>query len=163
MADVAYGTLRYASPDPAIGPEKLAFFAFPPAKEFKLENVQLHDYRKNCSLEKGPPGLDAHGFTVVQHNSSLSSHEWFSEGAAEEVYLPEVENLVKDLTGASKAVIVNASFRRRAVTAARNDPTQYKKATDPVTFDMKVLISPKPKGMPRNSCGTFRSCSFFVY
>jgi hypothetical protein len=147
MARTTKGTLRFVLPDPDIGPEKLAFLSFPPAKEYRMEAVELHDYRTDSSIIRGPSGLDIQGFTFVNHESALLGDQWFSESAAEEVYLPEVISLTKTLTGASKIAIANATFRRRLASAARNDPTQYKKATDPVTFDMKAMASDTPKGI----------------
>ena len=143
-ADVI-GYLTYTDPDLSIRPEERAFFAFPPAKELKVEPVQLHDYRKS-QITKGPAGLDAHGFTVVNHKSALSDDRWFSEADVEDIYLPEVEQIIKEVTGASKAVIVNASFRRKAAVERDEDPGYYKKAGDELTFDIKRLTSDKPLG-----------------
>lgn len=97
-------------------------------------SLPLFDYRTDPFIIKGFQGLDAHGFTVVQHESSLSGDAWFEGSNLEDVYLPEVEKLVKDLTGCKSVVCDNAAFRRKPA-RKQADPEYYVKRNDPESMD----------------------------
>lgn len=76
---------------------------------------------------QGPEGLDVQGFTYVQHKSALTLEQWMSGTNVEETYIPEVEELVKKVTGGKTVVVNHLGIRKR--TAANNtNPTFYRKA-----------------------------------
>lgn len=110
----ASGTFVFIDPDSSIGADERGYFALPAAKEQKLYTLPLHDYRTDPNITKGPLGLSKHGFTVVNHKSALSPDSWFSEKAILDTYLPEIQALIKNVTGARKVVPLHAAFRRRS-------------------------------------------------
>jgi hypothetical protein len=69
------------------------------------EDLPLHDLRPEVFSNPNPYGLDKTGFTAVKHNSAFhsapySKESFMDEKLVEEVYIPETENLVKQVTGA---------------------------------------------------------------
>jgi hypothetical protein len=137
------GVLKYVVLGTSVTPSHREFFSFPPA-EISLEKTQLHDYHKSPNIVKGAAGLDAHGFRVVQHQSALSSDQWFTDSQAEDIYLPEAEALVKMLTGAKQTIVINASFRRKLATERHE---KCYKRTGEGNLNLKALMREKPSGV----------------
>jgi len=67
---------------------------------------------ENVRSRPQPPTLDREGFTLVRHTTKVASFLDTSE--LERVYVPEVERLVCEVTGACAAVVVAAPFVRFA-------------------------------------------------
>jgi hypothetical protein len=108
------GYIRFAIPDESIPATERAIYAPPASKEVRQELLPLHDFRTSKDVAKGAAGLDVQGFTFVTHQSVLRTAEEFLAGHnAEEIYVPEVIELVKHVTGAKRAVAHNVTFRRR--------------------------------------------------
>lgn len=112
--DIHEGIFRFSVPDLSLSAEERSLFAFPANKEVKEERLRLYDARTDGNLVRGPEGLDVHGFTYINHRSALSDcDQWFTGQNIEEIYLPEVEELVCRITGAKRAVVNNVAFRRK--------------------------------------------------
>lgn len=91
-----------------------------------MVRVELHDIRTSPDLMKGGAGLDVQGFTYVQHISALAlSGEQLSARGVEEVYKPEMVELILRLTGDKTVVINNIAFRRKLAGEEHKDPTYY--------------------------------------
>lgn len=108
-----YGVVRFTVPDTSLSAHDRAIFTLPANKSYKDERVKLHDIRTAPGIHQGLEGLDTHGFTYVKHKSALSGDDWFAEGKIEDVYTPELEDLILKATGAKKAVVYCVAFRRR--------------------------------------------------
>ena len=79
--------------------------------------------------------LDENGFVFVDHNSAVK--DFFDPQQLESVYYPEVERLVKELSGAKRAVVFDHTLRsgdeaereaklvREPVLSAHNDYTEW--------------------------------------
>ena len=140
-----YGVLKFTDPDNSVTADERALFALPATKEFREEKLPLRDYRTDPSITKGPAGLDAHGFTVANHRSALEGDDFFADSKLEDVYFPEVEDLVRTLTGCKKVLIKNASFRRKLAVMQEDPKGYYKRGEEP--FDVSVIPLEKPLGM----------------
>src|SRR5713101_5285906 len=79
--------------------------------------------------------LDDNGFVLVEHNSAVK--DFFDPQQLESVYYPEVERLVKELSGAQQVVVFDHTLRsgdeaereaklvREPVLSAHNDYTEW--------------------------------------
>jgi len=95
---------------------------------------------RTVSIRNGRPildllSLDREGFVFVNHETKMS--DFYNEDELRSVYYPEVERLVKDLTGASRVLIFDHTLRaedeatreekkvREPVRAVHNDYTEW--------------------------------------
>ncbi len=116
--------------------EKPAFYLYEPppgtprrTTENERHTVSIHDARK--LLES--LSLDEQGFTLTHHDSAGS--DLYDRAEVRAVYYPEVEQLVKKVTGASKVLVFDHNVRcaamagrgengaQRPVKSAHNDYT----------------------------------------
>jgi hypothetical protein len=67
---------------------------------------------ENVRSRSQPPGLDREGFKLVWHETRVAS--FMDTDELERVYVPEVERLVCEVTGACAAAVVAAPFIRFA-------------------------------------------------
>ena len=142
-ADGTYGTIKFAEPDLSVGSDERSLFAVPATKAWETVCLPLHDFRTSPLLpHKGTlAGLDFAGFTVAHQDTKMQGEEWFDPAILKEVYFPEVEQFVKDLTGCKTVVCNNATFRRR-LAKNQQDPHYYKKRDAPDAVD-KMLETGK--------------------
>ena len=123
------GTVRYNLPDLSVKPEDRGLFSGPAHKYGEDVEVDLHNPATSPEIIQGPEGLDIQGFTYVKHKSALDEGDWLEGNNVEETYVPEVEELVKQVTGAKKVVINHLGIRKR-LAANNSDPTFYRKKGD---------------------------------
>ena len=125
------GTLRFGIPDDSVKAEDRAFFATPQVKSFVLQDVELHDFHNDPGVVKGPEGLDVQGFTFIQHHSKIAdSDRLFNDRNIEEIYLPEIVQLVLDVTGAKRVVVWNGVTRRKLPVHQDGNPlSQHKRGS----------------------------------
>lgn len=123
------GTVRYNLPDLSVKPEDRGLFSGPAHKHGEDVEVDLYDPAASPEIIQGPEGLDIQGFTYVQHKSALDADEWLMGNNVEEKYVPEVQELVKQVTGA-RSVVVNHLGIRKRLAANNSDPTFYRKKGD---------------------------------
>lgn len=116
--------------------EKPAFYMYEPSPgtprqtaESDRHTMAIHDGRK--VLES--LSLDEQGFTLAHHDSGVSN--FYDKAEVRTVYYPEVEQLVKKATGASKVLVFDHNVRcepmaergengaQRPVKSAHNDYT----------------------------------------
>ena len=143
--------LRYIVPDLSVPAKDRSFFAFPANKEVVDTEVQLRDLRtdSDSDIVRGSAGLDVQGFTYVNHESALAQLEgWYEGKNVEEVYLPEVEALVCEVTGAKRAVVNNVAFRRREAEKQVDHSFYYKRDCD---LDRDIGKLPKDQVMGKSS------------
>lgn len=108
---VVEAIFRYQEPDLSVSADMRALFAQPKPIKLHEEKMVLHDYRTDSKLERGFAGLDKHGFTLVEHHTDPAA--WDDEEAVRKTYIPELEQLVKNLTGCKTAIVNNVAFRRQ--------------------------------------------------
>jgi hypothetical protein len=83
--------------------------------------VRIHDGRPLLDRFS----LDREGFVFIDHNTRV--RDFYNEDEVRSVYYPEMERLIKDLTGASRVVIFDHTLR------AEDDATrEAKKVREPV-------------------------------
>jgi hypothetical protein len=98
------------------------------------ENMQKMALR-NGRLVADQLALDENGFKLVQHRTQVA--DFFDEAQLQTVYYPEIEQLIKAVSGASRAVIFDHTLRsgeeaereakliREPVLSAHNDYTEW--------------------------------------
>jgi hypothetical protein len=123
---VVEATLNYL----ADGSERPVYYAYePPAGtprstgKFVPQSVQIH----NARSVRGELSLDRQGFTLVYQISAV--RDFYDPEEVRNVYYPEVEQLLKDATGAEKVVIFDHQVRNIEL-ARRNEKNarEYGKA-----------------------------------
>jgi hypothetical protein len=118
--------------------EKLVNETFGP-NNIRRRKTGAHELKpmaiRNGRLLSGQLSLDAHGFVFVEHKTKVS--DFFDPVQLESVYYPEVEQLIKTASGASRVVIFDHTLRsgdeeeretrliREPVLSAHNDYTEW--------------------------------------
>jgi hypothetical protein len=85
--------------------------------------VAIHDMRPIA----GALSLDREGFELLQHQTAVP--DLYDDDAVEKVYYPEIEALLRAVTGASRVVIFDATRRSDAGEGAKNRDGQRGPAT----------------------------------
>lgn len=134
--------LRFTVPDLTVTKDDRGLFSLAAPKDVIDERIILNDARQDPRIVKGAGGLDVQGFAYLQHHSALSgSDQYFSGQNIEDIYLPEVCDLVCKATGAKSAIVNNCAFRYKLVDEKR-DPKFYFKRGNPIDVEISK--------MPRN-------------
>ena len=131
-ATTAYGKVRYIpaghTPAPAT-----KLFGLPEISDFGDERTMpLHDVRPLPTVDQLPTAkegtaqLSTHGFTAVKHPSVMHSapytpENWRDQGVLKDVYVPEMEDMVKRITGA-KTVITEVLLLRDTTKSDQDAP-----------------------------------------
>lgn len=149
-----HGIIRYSIPDLSLTADERAFYGLPASKEVFEEDLPLHDARTSSAITPGPAGLDVQGFAYVKHTSAFSADELFQDRTLEDKYFPEVCNLVRDVTGASKVVVLNGIFRRKPV-----DQTQDPKFVHLRGSEHEKATSRLPRNVPEGKISVLSRCS----
>lgn len=149
MPSIVRGTVRYNVPDLSVKPEDRGLFSGAAHKFGEDVDVDLYDPVSTPDIVSGPEGLDVQGFTYVKHQSALSEDDWLVGDNVEQMYVPEVEELVRQVTGAKKVVVNHLGIRKR-LSANNNNHTFYRKKGDQHDEAVKKLTeknSPWGKSM----------------
>ena len=118
--------------------EKLVNETFGP-NDIRRRRTGMHELR-SMSIRDGRPvaselSLDEHGFVFVEHKTRVK--DFFDPEELKAVYYPEVERLIKDVSGASRVVLFDHTLRsgdeserearlvREPVLSAHNDYTEW--------------------------------------
>src|ERR1051325_7913211 len=72
--------------------------------EFDSRQVEIHDGR-----HEGPFNIDVNGFTLVDHKTAVT--DFFDAEQLKRVYYPELEALVKRVSGASRVFVFDHTLR----------------------------------------------------
>lgn len=116
------GKFRYVTKGttPSVNPN---LYHLPPLSSFNdILALPVSDIRPSLSLEDSSPyTLPYHGFTARHHPSKLHSHpydrsSWNNEELIKTVYMPEVEDLVKKVTGCKSTVVESTVLRNNVHT-----------------------------------------------
>lgn len=88
------------------------------------------DSVKGIPIRDGRPiardlSLDREGFLLLRHETKVA--DLYDEAALKSIYYPELEQLLKDVTGAEKAVVFDHTFRSR-----RSEDERKKGMREPV-------------------------------
>ena len=114
------GKFRYVTggTTPVVNPN---LYHLPPLSSFNdILTLPVNDIRPSLSLgESSPYTLPYHGFTARHHPSRLHSppythSSWSNEELIRSIYMPEVEDLVKKVTGCKSTVVESAVLRTKA-------------------------------------------------
>ena len=113
------GELNYLVPM-AERPRYLAYDAGPDAPPSNMAHeahtVRIRDIRPISSEVT----LDRHGFALVEQRTAV--RDFWDEDEVHEVYLPEAERFIAEVTGASRVFIFDHVQRRRVPGATRRQP-----------------------------------------
>lgn len=118
--------------------EKLVNETFGP-NNIRRSRTGTHELRamsiRNGRALAGELSLDENGFVFVEHPTQV--RDFFDPGQLKAVYYPEVERLIKDVSGASRVVLFDYTLRsgdeserearlvREPVLSAHNDYTEW--------------------------------------
>jgi hypothetical protein len=94
--------------------------------------------RTSNKITKGPDGLDVQGFTYLEHSSALSGEDWFVGTNIEEIYVPEIIQLICTVTGAKRAVVDSMQIRRRAANAQEEQNIPNRKGQEHDQIGLKL-------------------------
>lgn len=148
MAPTAKATLRFGHPDLSVPDEERSMLNLPAPKDIVNVQVELLDARKSPDIVQGAEGLDVQGFTYIKHHSSIcDGMRVISDRNAEEIYLPEVEELICKTTGASNAVIINSGIRSGLADNQNDHSFVNLKGSK---FDQ--MITEMPRDVPLGEC-----------
>jgi len=86
--------------------------------ETERHTVAIHDMRPLA----GALSLDREGFELLRHETAV--FDLHDDHAIEHVYYPEIEALLRAVTGASRVVVFDATRRSDAAAGARNPDGQ---------------------------------------
>lgn len=151
-AKTTQAILRFAEPDLSVPAKDRALFALAANKIVREDTVALNDFRTDERVVKGPEGLDVQGFTYLNHRSALqNSDQWFSGLNVEDIYLPELCDLICKITGAQTAVVNNVAFRRRLADKQADLSYVHKRGDE---LDREIAKLPRDK--------TLGTCFFFL-
>ncbi|KAF4457024.1 ga4 desaturase [Fusarium austroafricanum] len=113
------GKFRYLCRGSNPTPSKEAYL-LPSLSEFgDVVTLPLTDLKPSLELgDDSPYKLPVHGFTARRHYSALHAApydraSWNNERLLREIYFPEVQSFVQNLTGCKKAVVSAAVVRNR--------------------------------------------------
>ncbi|PIG85949.1 GA4 desaturase [Aspergillus arachidicola] len=111
------GKFRYLIRGAKPAPRKEAYL-LPSLSEFgDVRTLPLTDMKPSLEIgEESPYKLSVHGFTARRHHSSLHAApydrtSWNNEHLLREIYFPEVQALVQQVTGCKKVVVSAAVLR----------------------------------------------------
>jgi GA4 desaturase len=149
---------RYCEPDRSVPASERSLFAQPKPINLHEETLPLHNYRTATHLERGPAGLDKHGFTLVIEEDRDSDIDidtdaagwWSDETALRKTYIPAVEALVRRVTGCRVAVVNNVAFRRRG--GSRYDGEEGTKYYHPRGGELDRMIEKLDCDVPMSKC-----------
>lgn len=155
------GKFRYVTKDttPSVNPN---LYHLPPLSSFKeILTLPVNDIRPSLSLgDSSPYTLPYHGFTARHHPSRLHSppydrSSWSNEELIKTVYMPEVEDLVKRITGCKSTVVESAIMRNNVhseVDSLSKEPSGLESSHDDagpcprmIGFSSAGGASPAPK------------------
>jgi hypothetical protein len=118
--------------------EKLVNESFGP-NNIRRRNLGTQELKQvhveNGRLLREPLSLDEQGFVFIEHNTRVT--DFFDAGQLKSTYYPEVEQLIKRASGASRVVIFDHTLRsgdgsereakliREPVLSAHNDYTEW--------------------------------------
>lgn len=110
------GTFRYISRGITPNPND-QFYHLPPIAEFgDVRKFPLHDMRPELESRNSPYKLNTHGFTALRcpsalHSAPYSRASWDDHDILKSVYIPEIEDMLKKVTGATKIFTEGALLR----------------------------------------------------
>lgn len=116
-ASITHGVIPYYDgPSPA--DPRAGTAAASALKEANPVPVPITDIKPTLSSPVPTYTLDTHGFTVLKHASLLCSPpytraSWNDHSLREEIHYPEIEAVMKEVTGAKKIMILGGTARTR--------------------------------------------------
>ncbi|MDH3691776.1 MAG: methyltransferase [Gammaproteobacteria bacterium] len=116
----------FMDPPPGVPEENMSYDKF---------TVSIHDARRLAP----PPSLEREGFEVVTHQTAVT--DLYDVGAIRETYYPEMEQLVKQVTGAHRVVIFDFNIRISTVEGTEGG-TPKKESDDDTGFDPEQAQPP---------------------
>lgn len=130
-------TFTFIDPDKSVDPwECEGYFAIPRPKTLYRTILPLHDLRETSNIftSSSQITIAKNGFTAVKHASRLHSAPYTpasfrAKENLEDIYVPEVQDLLKREVGCSKVFIISTALR-----LLKGDPplkTTAEKAADP--------------------------------
>ncbi|HXQ17667.1 MAG TPA: CmcJ/NvfI family oxidoreductase [Caulobacteraceae bacterium] len=126
------------------GPEKAYTYTYKPPEGTPATNIKT--YAQTVTLENarqlaGGLDVDVQGFQIVSHRTAV--RDFWDEAQTMALGHPEVAELVKAVTGASRVVVYDHTLRRRDVGVADRTPGQARQPAGRVHIDQTVDSGPQ--------------------
>jgi len=134
------GVLNFAEPSA----EKAYTYTFKPPEGVKGSNIVVRSETvtlKNARDIDGGLDVDVQGFQIVSHHSAV--RDFWDEAQTLALGHPEVAELVKAVTGASRVVVFDHTLRRRETGVADRTPGQARQPAGRVHVDQTVASGPQ--------------------
>lgn len=137
---------RFNDPDPAIKADERSLFALAAPRDVHEHRLSLHDIRTAQNLPEDRECLHKHGFAVINHPADMTVFDDAQQ--TEEKYIPEIEAIVKNMTGCKTVLVNNIAFRRKPVNLASDPKFYYARGSD---FDKMLGKLPTDRVLSESS------------
>ena len=134
------GVLNFAEPSA----EKAYTYTFKPPEGVKGSNIVVRSETvtlENARDIEGGLDVDVQGFQIVAHHTAV--RDFWDEAQTLALGHPEVAELVKAVTGASRVVVFDHTLRRRDAGVSDRTPGQARQPASRVHIDQTVLYGPQ--------------------
>jgi hypothetical protein len=137
---VVEGSLNFAERSA----EKAYTYTFKPPEGTPATNIKA--YAQTVRLENARElaeslDVDVQGFQIVSHHTAV--RDFWDEAQTLALGHPEIADLVKAVTGASRVVVFDHTLRRRDVGVADRTPGQARQPASRVHIDQTVASGPQ--------------------
>ncbi len=134
------GVLNFAEPSA----ETAYTYTYKPPEGVKGSNIVVRSETvtlKNARDIEGGLDVDVQGFQIVSHHTAV--RDFWDEAQTLALGHPEVAELVKAVTGASRVVVFDHTLRRRDTGVADRTPGQARQPAGRVHVDQTVASGPQ--------------------
>jgi hypothetical protein len=143
VAEPQLARVKFVEPDTSKDPWDCGYVASPEPKEVINEVLPLHDLRPEIFSPSSPYTLRTHGFTAIKHKSVL--HSFDNAEDVKNIYLPEVKELLKSITGAKSVHIIACDQRRKKAPTLEVDEVRPKGLPCGIDLPIHEMDLSKPR------------------
>jgi hypothetical protein len=126
------------------GAQKAYTYTYKPPEGVPATNIKTYAQTvqlENARLLPGGLGVDVQGFQIVSHHTAV--RDFWDEAQTLALGHPEVADLVKAVTGASRVVVFDHTLRRRSEGVADRTPGAARQPASRVHIDQTVESGPQ--------------------
>jgi hypothetical protein len=143
VAEPQLERLKSVEPDTSKDPWDCGYVASSDLKEVINEVLPLQDLRPEIFSPSSPYKLRTHSFTAIKHKSVLQSFN--SADDVENIYLSEVKELLKSVTGSKSVHIIACDQRRKKAPILEVNEIRPKGLPCGIDFPIHEMDLSKPR------------------